>query len=101
ATVIRTEDAAVIVVEQSPRRSIQRRRVGGVEDDVVEHIIVTRAEVGKKRPRISSVLGNEKLSRTGPQQDAVGIAGIVGQAAHVAAFGPDQLPVGRKGKKVK
>ena len=55
ATVIGTEDAAVIVVEQSPGSCIQNRRVGGVKDDVVENIIVAGAEVGKNRPRIFSV----------------------------------------------
>ncbi len=92
--VIRAEDTAFIVVEQSPGRRIHNCRVGGIEDDVIENVIVAGTDVSKNRPRISAVLGNEKLSRAGAQQDAVGIAGIVSQAADVAAFGPDQLPLG-------
>ena len=99
ATVVGTEDAAVIIVEQSPGRYVHRLRIGRIEDDVIENVVVARAEVGKNRPRIAAVLGKEKLSRAGAQEDAVGIAGIVGEAADVAAFRPNQLPIRRRGEK--
>ncbi len=97
AAVIGAEDSAIVVVEQAPCRGINRRRVGGVKDDVVEDVIVPRAEVGEQRPRTSPVLGNEQLSRAGAQDDAIGIAGIVGETADVAALRPDQLPVRSEG----
>ena len=45
----------------------------GVEDDVVQHIVVARRQMGEQRPGGAAVLRDEHLSRAGAQQDAIRI----------------------------
>jgi len=60
----------------------------GIEDDVVEHIIVAGAELGESRPVMAAIIGDENHSGAGAQENAVGIVRIVRQTADIAAIRP-------------
>ncbi len=93
-SIIGAEDAAFVVVEEAPSRYINRRWIGGIEDDVVKDVIVAKCEMSEQLPRSSAILRDEELTGTGAKQNVIRIAGIESKAADIAALGTDHPPVG-------
>src|SRR5690348_8261508 len=87
ASIVRTENAAFVVVEQAPPGHINRRRIGRIEDDVVEDVVIGEFELGKELPRGSAIVRGEDLASARTDQYVLGIAWIVSQTANIAPFG--------------
>ena len=90
STVVRAEQLAGFTFN-APGRNVQFPRVARIKNDVVEHVVRSRADMSKARPGKSAIARFKNLSGAGTQQDPVGIVGIVGQRTNIAPIGADHM----------
>ena len=92
AVVAGTENVAAIVLD-APGGNVNGLGVGGINHDVVQHVVVAAAQVGVVGPTGAAIAWRDSSSPgAGAQENAAGIMRVVRQAADVAAFRTERDP---------
>src|SRR3954468_17757794 len=88
-----TENLASFVVNHAPCGNVDPVRIGWIDSDIVEDVIVTRAEMDVTHPTGATVHRKKKLAGAGAKEYAVRIMRIVGKTADITAVRPMRLPL--------
>src|SRR5277367_1821615 len=96
AAVISTENIAGILILHAPGGDKHCLGILRINRDVIEHIIVASAELGKASPVMAAIFRDKNHTGASAEENAVRVLRIISEAAYVAPIRTQNGPLIRR-----